>query len=155
MANTPELHFLHYLGWCVCLETLFNCCFSFSPLLFSNFPIYPFKKILCSVCNLEAACFKLLWHLWSSPWRRRWLSPRRASLSAFPEQGNSSSMALLSATNLQQQLFIPISLPSNFPFESCSSWCFSISQLLMIFFPFRFHSSDLRMFCWCSYCRHL
>lgn len=42
MANTPELHFLHYLGWCVCLETLFNCCFSFSPLLFSNFPIYPF-----------------------------------------------------------------------------------------------------------------
>lgn len=37
-ANTPELHFLHYPGWFVCLETLFNCCFSFYPLLFSNFP---------------------------------------------------------------------------------------------------------------------
>lgn len=48
-------------------------------------------------------------------------------LSAFPEWDN-SSMAL-SATNLVQQLLFPISLPSNFPFESCSSWCFGISQL--------------------------
>lgn len=75
----------------------------------------------------------------------------------LPSQSRATAAAWLFC---QPQTFssncsFPISLPSNFPFESCSSWCFSISQLLMIFFPFRFHSSDLRMFCWCSYCRHL
>lgn len=40
MANTPELHFLHYPGWFVCVETLFSA-FPFPP-FYSVTSLIPF-----------------------------------------------------------------------------------------------------------------
>lgn len=47
----------------------------------------------------------------------------------LPSLGGTAAAWLCQPQTFSSNCSFPISLPSNFPFESCSSWCFGISQL--------------------------
>lgn len=99
MANTPELRFLHYPGWFVCLE-----------ILIAAFPSPSFYSV-----TSRNTLFKRFYLVCVSPWNCLFeaaLTSPECSLEkemiipGEPSCLPSLSSTALSATNLQQQLFI-------------------------------------------------
>lgn len=110
----------------VCVCGAFNFCFSLFSLWFSNFPNTFLKGFIQCLSPWSCLFWQLLWHLWRSPWRKRWLSQEITCLLSL---SGTTAAWLCQPQTFSSNCSFPISLPSNFPFESCSSWCSGISQL--------------------------
>lgn len=100
MANTLELRFLHYPGWFVCLETLIA---AFPPFYSVTSPNTFFKRFYLMFVTLKLLVLTATWTSLELSLEKEMIIPGEPS--CLPSLSGTTA-SCLSATNLQQQLFI-------------------------------------------------
>lgn len=118
MANTLELCFHHYPGWFVCLDTLIAV---FPPFYSVISPNTLFKRFYLTFLTLKLLVLTATLTSLELSLEKEMIIPGEPS--CLPSLSGTTAAWLCQPQTFTSSCSSPISLPSNFPFESCSSWC--------------------------------